>query len=206
MAGIQITAVDGKKALHEFVEFPFTLLRHEPNWVPPLRIAAKELLDRGKHPFYSEADAEFFLARRDGKVVGRVAAILNRAHNRFHEENAGFFGFFDCENDPETARALLAQARSWLAARGATVFRGPVNPSTNYECGLLVEGFDSDPMVMMPWNPPYYAVLLEQAGLVKAKDLLAYLSNANTISMDKIGRVADKALSTNGVRVRPINM
>ncbi|MBS1854681.1 MAG: N-acetyltransferase [Acidobacteria bacterium] len=206
MAGIEITAVDGKKALNEFVEFPFTLLRHEANWVPPLRIAVKELLDRRKHPFYAEAEAEFFLARREGRVVGRIAAIFNRAHNRFHEEEAGFFGFFESENDAEIARALLAQARSWLTARGVKVIRGPVNPSTNYECGLLVEGFDSDPMVMMTWNPPYYAALLEQAGLIKAKDLLAYLSNANTISTEKIGRVADKALSSNGVRVRPINM
>ncbi len=203
---IEIAAVADKKALNDFVELPFTLCRNEPHWVPPLRIAVKELLDRKKHPFYSNAQAEFFLARRGGRVVGRIAAILDHAHNRFHEEDAGFFGFFECEDDPDAARALLDCARAWVTERGARLLRGPVNPSTNYECGMLVEGFDLDPMVMMTWNPPYYPKLMEQAGLVKAKDLLAYLSNANTIGTSKIDRVADKALSTNGVRIRPINM
>src|SRR6185436_11833788 len=119
-------------------------------------MAVKELLDREKHPFYANAEAEFFLARRNGRVVGRVAAVVDRAHNGFQGEEAGFFGFFECEDDPEAARALLEQARKWTAARGAKLLRGPVNPSTNYECGMLIEGFDRDPMVMMTWNPPYY--------------------------------------------------
>ena len=150
-----------------------------------LNPAVKELLDKAKHPFYANAEAEFFLARRDGEVVGRVAAVLDKAHNRFHEENAGFFGFFECINDRVVAEALLQRARSWVFERGAKFLRGPVNPSTNYECGLLIEGFDSDPMVMMTYNPPYYATLMEQVGLHKAKDLYAYLSNANKIDMRK---------------------
>ena len=206
MVGIEIAAVDGKKALNEFVELPFTLCRSEPHWVPPLRIAVKELLDREKHPFYVNAQAEFFLARQAGQVVGRIAAIIDRNHNRFHAEEAGFFGFFDSIDDASVARALLERAGAWVRDRGAKFMRGPVNPSTNYECGTLIEGFDLDPMVMMSYNPRYYPRLMEEAGLTKAKDLLAYLSNANTISMKKIGRVADKALATNGVRVRPINM
>jgi GNAT superfamily N-acetyltransferase len=139
-------------------------------------------------------------------VVGRVAAILDKAHNRFHEENAGFFGFFECVNDPVVADALLQRARRWVFERGAKFLRGPVNPSTNYECGMLVEGFDSDPMVMMTYNPPYYPALMEQVGLHKAKDLYAWLSNANAIEMKKIGRVAGKVLGKSGVTVRPINM
>ena len=206
MGGTEIIAVDGKKALNEFVELPFTLCRDEPHWVPPLRMAVKELLDREKHPFYANAQAEFFLARQDGRTVGRIAAIIDRNHNRFHAEEAGFFGFFDCIDDTEVARTLLERAREWVVDRGAKFMRGPVNPSTNYECGVLIDGFDFDPMVMMTYNPRYYPRLLEQAGLTKAKDLLAYLSNANTISMKKIERVADKVLATNGVRVRPINM
>jgi len=206
LGGVEIVAVNGKAALNEFVELPFTLCRNEPHWVPPLRMAVKELLDREKHPFYANAQAEFYLARQGGRVVGRIAAIIDRNHNRFHAEEAGFFGFFDCIDDGEVARALLERARAWVVDRGAKVVRGPVNPSTNYECGVLVEGFDFDPMVMMTYNPRYYPKLLEQAGLTKAKDLLAYLSNANTISMKKIERVADKVLATNGVRVRPINM
>ena len=119
------------------------LYRDDPYWVPPLRIAVKELLDRKKHPFYANAEAEFFLAREDGKVVGRIAAIIDRNHNRFHEENAGFFGFFESVDNVEVARALLGRARQWVFERGAKFLRGPVNPSTNYECGMLVDGFDS---------------------------------------------------------------
>jgi len=206
LGGIEVVAVDSKKALNEFVELPFSIYRDDRYWVPPLRIAVRELLDREKHPFYINAEAEFFLARQDGRVIGRIAAILDRNHNRFHQEKAGFFGFYESVNDAAVARALLERARQWVFERGAEFLRGPVNPSTNYECGMLIEGFDSDPMVMMTYNPRYYPVLMDQLGLRKAKDLYAYLSNANTIDMKKIDRVADKVLATNGVRVRPINM
>ena len=206
MGGIEVVAVNGKEALNEFVELPFRLYRGEANWVPPLRIAVKELLDRGKHPFYANAQAEFFVARKQDQVVGRVAAIIDRNHNRFHNEEAGFFGFFECIDDGGVARALLERARVWVSERGAKFLRGPVNPSTNYECGMLIEGFDSAPMVMMTYNHRYYPGLMQQSGLTKAKDMYAYLSNANTIGTKKIERVADKALATNGVTVRPINM
>jgi GNAT superfamily N-acetyltransferase len=206
LGGIEITAVAGKKALNEFVELPFSIYRNDSYWVPQLRIAVKELLDREKHPFYANAEAEFFLAREGGKVVGRVAAIIDRNYNRFHDENAGFFGFFESVDNVEVARALLQRARQWAFDKGASFLRGPVNPSTNYECGMLVDGFDASPMVMMPYNPRYYPGLMDQAGLSKAKDLYAYLSNANTIEMKKIDRIAGKALQTTGVRVRPINM
>ncbi|HXK06373.1 MAG TPA: N-acetyltransferase [Verrucomicrobiae bacterium] len=206
MGGIDVGAVNGKKALNEFVELPFALYRGTPNWVAPLRIAVKELLDREKHPFYANAQAEFFLARKAGQVVGRVAAIIDRNHNRFHGEEAGFFGFFECVDDVEVARALLEKARAWVFERGAKFLRGPVNPSTNYECGMLTEGFDSTPMVMMTYNHPYYPALMDRIGLVKAKDLYGYLSNANTITTEKINRVGDRALATSRVTVRPINM
>jgi GNAT superfamily N-acetyltransferase len=206
LGGIEVAAVNDKKGLHDFVELPFAIYRNDPYWVPQLRIAVKELLDREKHPFYADAEAEFFLAREGGKVVGRVAAIINRNHDRFHNEKAGFFGFFECVDNVDVARALLEHARRWVFDRGARFLRGPVSPSTNYECGMLVDGFDSSPMVMMPYNPRYYPGLLEQTGLSKSKDIFAYLSNANTIEMKKIDRVAEKALKTTGVRVRPINM
>ncbi len=206
MAGIQIAAVQDKKALHEFVELPYGLYRGDPYWVPPLRIAVKELLDKAKHPFYRDAETELFLARQDGRVVGRVAAIVDKAHNRTHGESAGFFGFYESVNDAAVAKALLSAAREWVSGRGAAFLRGPVNPSTNYECGTLVEGFDSSPMVMMTYNHRYYPSLMEQAGLRKVKDLLAYLSHADTIDIAKIERVAGRALATNGVAVRPIDM
>jgi GNAT superfamily N-acetyltransferase len=203
---LEVVAADSKQALKEFVEFPYSLYRGDPYWVPPLRIAVKELLDRKKHPFYANAEAEFFLAKRDGRVAGRIAAIFDRAHNKFHEESAGFFGFFESIDDVETARALLSRARQWCADRGAKFLRGPVNPSMNYECGMLVDGFDSSPMIMMTYNPRYYPALMEQAGLTKAKDLNAYVNRAAAVDLEKIGRVADRKLAKSGVTVRPINM
>lgn len=203
---LEVVTADSKQALKEFIEFPYSLYRGDPFWVPPLRIAVKELLNRAKHPFYTNAEAEFFLARRDGRVVGRIAAILDRNHNKFHEENAGFFGFFESTNAPEVAAALLGAARTWVFGRGAVLLRGPVNPSTNYECGMLVDGFDSHPMVMMTYNPRYYPALMENVGLRKAKDLNAYVNTAAAVKLEKIARVADRRLAKSGVTVRPINM
>jgi GNAT superfamily N-acetyltransferase len=203
---IEVGVATGKSGLNEFVELPWSIYTGDPHWVPQLRIATKELLDRAKHPFYANADAEFFLARRDGKAVGRIAAIIDRNHNKFHEEKAGFFGFFESVDDPEVATALLRTARQWVSERGAEFLRGPVNPSTNYECGLLVEGFDSSPMVMMTYNPRYYPRLLEQAGLQKVKDLYSFVNTADGVDLDKIGRVADRALKRHGVTIRPINL
>jgi len=205
LGGIEVVPADNQKLLKEFVELPYRLYRGDPYWVPPLRIAVKELMDRGKHPFYSNADVEFFLALRSGRTVGRVAAIIDRNHNRFHEENAGFFGFFESENDSEVAGALLSQARKWVFSRGAAFVRGPVNPSTNYECGMLVEGFDSSPMLMMTYNPPYYPTLVDGLGLRKVKDLYAYLQNSATLETKKIERVGDRALAANGISIRPID-
>ena len=206
MQGIEIVPVQGKSALNEFVELQYTLYRGDPHFVPQPRMAVRDLLNREKHPFYTNADVEFYLAKQDGKTVGRIAGIYDKAHNRFHEENAGFFGFFESIDSQPVADALLEQARKFVFSKGATVMRGPVNPSTNYECGTLIEGFDSDPMVMMTYNPRFYPKLLEGAGLRKAKDLLAYTSHAQKIEMSKIDRVADRALKNNGVTVRPINM
>lgn len=205
MGGIEVVAAN-HRGLREFIELPYTLYRNDPYWVPPLRIAVKELLDRQKHPFYRNAEAEFFVARREGRAAGRIAAIIDRGHNKFHGENAGFFGFFESVDDPAVAEALLHRARQWVADRGARFLRGPVNPSTNYECGMLIEGFDSSPMIMMTYNPPYYPGLMDRLGLRKAKDLLAYLSASDRIHFEKIERVADRVMAHNGIRVRPINM
>ena len=206
MGGIEVVPADNKKSLKEFVELPYRLYRGDPYWAPPLRIAVRELLDRSKHPFYANADAEFFLAMRDGRAVGRVAAIIDRNYNKFHDEQAGFFGFFEAENDSAVASALLLRARQWVFDRGAKFLRGPMNPSTNYECGMLVDGFDSAPMVQMTYNPPYYPALMDGVGLRKAKDLYAYLQHSDTLDTEKIGRVADKALAKHGIRIRPIDM
>jgi GNAT superfamily N-acetyltransferase len=205
LGGIDVVAAD-RTALKEFIELPYTLYRNDPHWVPPLRIAVKDLLDRVKHPFYKTAEAEFFLARRNGRPLGRIAAVLDHAYNRFQNEQAGFFGFFDCVDDIAVAEALLMRARQWVFEKGARFIRGPVNPSPNYECGLLVEGFDSDPMVMMTYNFPYYGALMDRLGLRKAMDLLAYDSTPDLVDLTKIRRAAARVLKKTGVSVRPINM
>src|SRR5439155_16571630 len=127
------------------------------------------------NPFYRDADRQLFLAVRGGQPVGRIAAIENRSHNAFHRDRVGFFGFFECAADPDAAAALFSAAEAWLRGRGLHVMRGPMNPSTNHECGMLVCGYDEPVTIMTSWNPSYYPTLLEEAGFQKARDLLAYL-------------------------------
>ena len=206
-AKIDVKAVRTSGDRHRFIEFPYQLYRGDAHWIAPLRMAQKDILNTKRHPFYKTSDVEMFLARRDGRVVGRIMAILNRAHNEFHNERAGFFGFFEVENDEQAAGALLGAARDWVLGRGAAVIRGPVNPSTNYECALLVEGFDLDPMVMMTYNPPYYAALLEGYGMKKAMDLYAYDIAADYFNhSNKLQRVAERLRKKSNIRVRTVNM
>jgi hypothetical protein len=173
---IEILTVATRRDLRRFVDFPWRLYneRDHPNWVPPLRMAVYDALDQRKNPFYQEADRSLFLGLREGTVVGRIAAIENRAHNQFHADRVGFWGFFECIDDQEVADALFAAAEGWLAARGLDTMRGPMNPSTNYECGLLVQGFEHRPTFMTAWNPEYYDRLCTGAGMEKAKDLLGF--------------------------------
>jgi hypothetical protein len=165
--------------LRRFIAFPYALHRGDPQWVPPLRMDVKKMLNREKNPFFHRAEAEYFLAekRQGGRaadVVGRIAAVHNRAHNEFHEDQVGFFGFFECANDQAVADALFDAAAAWLKARGLTTMRGPASFSTNDECGLLVSGFDTPPTLLNPHNPPFYVDLVERAGFVKAKDMFQY--------------------------------
>ena len=134
----------------------------------------RDLLDTKGNPFYRHADRQLFIARRNGRAVGRIAAIENRAHNSFHADRVGFFGFFESVDDHAVARALLRSASEWLRGRGLSTVRGPMNPSTNHDCGVLVDGFDEHPVFLTPWNPPYYDALLRDAGMAPAKELVGY--------------------------------
>ena len=176
IVSLEIRTVTTRADLKRFVAFPYDLYdrRRYPQWVAPLRVAVHDALDREKNPFYRQADRELFIALRDGEVVGRIAAIENRAHNEFHGDRTGFFGFFESVDDQAVADLLFRVASDWLAARGLTTMQGPMNPSTNYECGLLVDGFEHQPTFMTAWNPPYYDALLQGARFAKAKDLLAF--------------------------------
>ncbi|HEV2064808.1 MAG TPA: N-acetyltransferase, partial [Thermoanaerobaculia bacterium] len=163
----------------------------DPNWVPPLRDDVA-LVFSDKNPFWEHAEIQLFVARRDGKDVGRIAAILDRGHNEFHGEKTAFFGFFESENDAATAVALFDAAGARGRARGMTTLRGPANPSLNDEAGLLVDGFGSPPVLMMTYNPRYYVALYENAGFRKAKDLLAYWFRLEEKPLARLLRVADR--------------
>lgn len=188
-----------------FIELPYRLYRDDPHWVPPLRRDVAELMDPARHPFYQHASAEFFVARdAGGRVVGRIAAVRNDLHEKTHDESVGFFGFFETERDSAVVSALLEAASAWLSERGLSVMRGPASLSLNEECGLLVDGFDSAPMVMMPYNPPWYAELLEQYGLTPAKDLVAYERDTGP-PPDRLLRMEQTVAERYGVTVRPLD-
>jgi len=167
---IRVTA---EKDLGAFIDYPYVLFKDHPHWAGDLKKDVRHLLETG-HPFWRHAERRLFMAYRDGRAVGRIAAIVNQAHNNFHSDRTGFFGFFDCADDREAAAGLFAAGCAWLKGKGMDSAVGPVNPSTNETCGMLCEGFDGPPMVMMPYNPSYYLALAEAAGFAKAKDLYAY--------------------------------
>jgi len=201
-----IRPVEGPRDLKAFIDFPYRHYHRHPFWIPPLRLDQKEILDRRRHPFYLQAEAEFFLAEREGRIVGRVAAMQNHAYNRHYQAKTGFFGFFETENDPATAAALLDRAAAWCAGRGLDRIQGPVNPSTNYECGLLVEGFDRHPVLMMPYNYEFYPRFIEAAGFTKAKDLVAFWMTDRELPMEKLNAIADKVIRKTGLTVRELRL
>lgn len=181
-----IKPVETSRERSQFLELPWKIQGRDPNWMPPLRKNQAELVGFKKHPFYELARAQAFLALNGGQPVGRVLALVNPVHNEYHKEKRGFFGFFECRDDAEAAQGLLTQARQWLAVQGMTAIRGPVNPSLNYECGLLIDGFDTPPMFMMTHNPAYYARLIEGAGFAKVEDMYAFTGHISMLEqLDK---------------------
>jgi GNAT superfamily N-acetyltransferase len=194
-----------RRELARFIAFPYALHRGDPCWTPPLRRDVRAMLCRARNPFFEHAEAEYFLARRGGEVAGRIAAVHNRLHNEFHADRVGFFGFFECADDLAAARALFDAAAGWLRARSLALMRGPASFSTNDEAGLLVDGFDKPPVILMPHNPAYYARLVESCGFTKAKDLLAYQSTHDRLP-ERLVRAADLLRRRYGVTSRRIDM
>lgn len=178
-AGLAIRRVRSVDERETFIRLPWSIYEGDPHWVPPLLLDVRSMLDPDEHPFHLHSDVELFLALRDGRPVGRVAAIHNRRHVEFHGEEVGFFGFFECRRDPEAAGALLDAAGEWLAERGLEAMRGPASFSTNETAGLLVEGFHRPPSILMAYNPPYYEELLLEHGFREARTLLAYWQQAD---------------------------
>jgi GNAT superfamily N-acetyltransferase len=205
MPPIEIIPAETGNAFRAFIDLPYRLYRNHPHFVPPLRRERRDLFDKARHPFFRHAEGAFFLARRDGRPVGRIEAIVNHAHNQFHDDRVGFFGAFESEDDRAVSEALLESAARWLGERGLQVMRGPVTHSTNEETGLLIEGFEEPPMIGMPYNPPYYATLLEAFGLTKAKDVYGWEVRAEQTIPEKIHRVADIVRKSTNVVVRRAN-
>src|SRR6218665_845734 len=214
MAMITITPVTTKKEVARFIDFPHDLYAGDENYVPELFIAQRDMLTKGKHPSLNHIDLQLFIAeKRSGEtgkkvMVGRIAEIHNHNHLAFTNDNSGFFGFFDVIKDYEVAMALLETAVAWLRERGLAGVMGPVNFSTNDPCGLLIQGFDHPPQVMMTYNKPYYQDFIEQYGFQKRMDLFSYWFNSDTIP-DRVMTLAkniEQRLNRNGITIRTVNL
>jgi hypothetical protein len=207
---VTIRRVGTERDRMTFIKFPWEIYKGDKFWVPPLIFDVRKNLDPKKNPFFKHSEVQLFLAEKNGKLAGRIAAIKNDNHNNFHKDKAGFFGFFDTINDQEVSDHLFDEACGWCREKGCDEILGPVNPSTNDECGLLVDGFDSSPVFLMPYNYPYYGELIENFGFEKANDLYAYYIHAEVINnkavMDKLERMAKLIKQRSGVVTRNINM
>lgn len=203
---IEIITVKSKKEQKQYIKLPWKIYKNDPNWVPQLILELKEMMNRKKYPFFEHSEAEFFIARKDGETVGRIAAIKNNRHIQVHKENIGFFGFFECVNDQEVANKLFDAAADWCREKGLEAIRGPENYSQNDTCGLLVDAFDKSPVILMTYNPPYYQQLIENYGFTKAMDLYAYYLHADTKFPERVIKLAEELKSRLNVTIRQINV
>lgn len=204
--GITVEEVAGARAKDEFIRFQMDHYAGDENFVAPIVAERREFLDPKQNPFFAEARAAFFLARRDGRVVGRVAAILDDRYNRFHGTHDGFVGFFESQNDPGLAAALFEAALGWLKREGARRCVGPVNLGFQHEAGVLVHGHERFPAMMMPYNPPFYGVLFEANGFTKLKDLYSYEVLAMQGMPEKVLRLAARVKQSGQVKVRRLDL
>jgi len=204
--GVEVNAVSGRRDLKRFIDLPFRLHASHPLWVPPLKLERRIFLNRRMNAFFGHGEAEYFLAHRDGRVVGRVSAQVNHAFNAHQKKRWGWFGFLEFEDDQDVCDALLDAAARWLDSRDMERMVGPADFAMNDECGILVEGFDLRPMIHQPWHPPFYQRRVEQAGMTKAIDLLMWKLEVTERDkvMPVIWELAEKAQSEHGIRVRPM--
>lgn len=201
---IEIKAVSSPKDLKDFIMLPFRLYKDDPNWIPPLIADQKKFFDPAKNPYFLHSEAQLLLALQEGKVVGRISAHTNTQHNKEHKDNIGFFGFFECVNDQEVANALFTEVVKWNKAKGKDGVRGPLNFSVNDECGLLVKGFDTPPMIMMTHALPYLQNLVEGAGFAKAMDMYAYFSEKREIP-ERVERLHEALLKRSKATIHTLS-
>jgi len=209
VASVEIRPVRNRRDLKRFVRVPFHLHRDHPQWVPPLILDRMQFLDRGKNPYFEHAEAEYFIAERDGEPVGRITAQIDRRWDEYQGGEDGMFGFFETIDDREVAAALLGAAEDWLRARGRTRVLGPMDFTTNDELGLLVDGYELRPMILQNWHPPYYRELIEGLGYGKEIDLLMWFLGLGELKEGdqfdaSIHAAAENALRSEGVEIRRI--
>ncbi len=188
-----------------FIDLPWQLYRGDPHWVPPLRIAVRDILNERKNPFFAHAEKQALLAFRNDQPVGRIVGIIDYYYNEFHSDRFCLFGFFECIRDQSIATLLFNELSNWARAKGMKRLQGPFSPSSTYEVGLLVEGFDDDPYVLMAYNPPYYAELLESWGLQKVRNLHAYEFDRNFELAERIQRLAERQRQRASVTFRNVH-
>ena len=207
---VEIRKVENEQDRLKFIKLPWTIYKNDKHWVPPLLFDVKNNLDPKKNPFFKHSEVDLFLAERGNEIVGRIAAIKNDNHTKFHKDKTGFFGFFETIDDKEVSDALLKKACDWCKDKGFDTIMGPVNPSTNDECGLLIDGFDASPVMLMTYNPKHYIEKLESFGFGKEKDLYAYFINAEVINnekmMAKLERLANIIRSRQNITIRKLNL
>jgi GNAT superfamily N-acetyltransferase len=201
----KILPVENKSQKRRFVKSQWNFYKDDKNFAPPLVFDRMKLLDTKKNPFYQHSEIMLWMAESKGEIVGRIAAITNDNHNQQHNDNIGFFGFFECADNVEVAKALLDTAADWLRQKGKTVMRGPVNPSMNDENAMLIEGFDEPARILMPYNPKYYPELMDKCGMSKAKDLYAYRLHYKKYVTDKMRRLQGLIREKHQVTIREID-
>ena len=206
MTGLEIITVASRSELKDFIDLPWTMYAEYPHWVPPLKKEVRRMLDPGSHPFWEFSERILFLARRGKKTVGRIAGIIDRHHNAFHDEQMGIWGFFECADDPEAASSLFSSVETWVRHKGMTFVRGPLNPSINYEAGLLIDGFDSPPALMMTYNPPYYPRLIEACGFSREKDLFSFMIDGAYRLPEWLESLAERLARKKGIHIRPFRL
>jgi len=204
LSPLVIAPVRTRRDRRDWLDVPGSIQGRDPFWIAPLRMEQKRLLDRRKNPFFRRGEAEFFLARRGERCLGRISAHTALPMAGLSPESLGTFGFFECVDDPAAASQLLRAAEAWLSARGARTVLGPMNFSLNAECGILVDGFQSPPFLLMNHNPPYYGVLLESGGYRKRKDLYAWRYTVGEMPPELL-RLAERVKNRSGLALRPLD-
>jgi len=203
---VEVSSISCRKDRNAFIRFPWQIYKDDPAWVPPLILERKAFLDRKRHPFYQHGEAALFLACRNGEIVGRIMASDDPNYNSLHQSNVGCFGLFESIDDRDVTAALFDTASNWLRARGRDEIMGPIDYSTNYVCGLLVDGFEHPPTVLTSHNPRFYPPLIESCGFSKAKDWYAWWFSEFPEAAERLRKVAMARAGRYGVTIRPVNL